>query len=56
MNRSVRYWTTRDWTIAVWFVAVGFALSLILPDWLWGSIGVAAFVWSLWWFSRHPSP
>ena len=39
--------------MAAVFVVVGFALSRVLPDWLWGGIAVVGFVASLWLSSRR---
>ena len=39
--------------MAAVFIVLGFALSGVLPDWLWGGVAVAGFVASLWRSARR---
>jgi hypothetical protein len=49
----VSSWKPRDFAIAAVFIVLGFALSRVLPDWLWGGVALAGFVGSLWLSSRR---
>ncbi len=46
-------WKSRDFGVAAVFIVLGFALSRVLPDWLWGGIAVTGFVASLWLSARR---
>lgn len=39
--------------MAAVFILIGFALSRVLPDWLWGGVAVAGFIASLWLSARR---
>ena len=45
---SWREWTPKDWAVAVVVVALGFALSAVVPGWLWAFLVVVAYIW---WFA-----
>jgi hypothetical protein len=49
----MRSWKSRDYVVAAAFVVLGFALSRVLPEWLWGGIAVAGFIGSLWLSARQ---
>jgi len=49
----VSSWKPRDFGLAAVFIVLGFALSRVLPDWLWGGVALAGFVGSLWLSARR---
>jgi len=49
----VSSWKPRDFGLAAVFIVLGFALSRVLPDWLWGGVAVVGFVGSLWLSARR---
>ena len=46
-------WRPRDFVVAAFFILLGFALSRVLPAWLWASLGLVGFGASLWWSARQ---
>ena len=46
-------WKPRDYAVAAAFILLGFALSHVLPGWLWGGIALAGFGLSLWLSARQ---